>query len=154
YDLDRQLARITRPDTKLVDLGYDAAGRLDAVSFSRGAVGLGYDAATGHLNTITAPGSLSLAYEYDGGLLDAATWAGAIAGSIGRTYDDGFHTISQSVNGGNAVAFAYDLDSLLGQAGSLTLARNPQSALLTSATIGNVTDAWEHNGFGELAGHT
>ena len=149
YNADRELTRTTRPDSRLVDLAYDATGRLNALSFSRGDVGYGYDATTGHISSIAAPGGLSLAYGYDGALLGSTTWAGAIAGNVGRTYDNDFRMISQSINGGNTVGFSFDLDSLLSQVGSLTLARNVQNGLLTGTTLGNVTDTVGYNGFGE-----
>jgi RHS repeat-associated protein len=59
-----------------------------------------------------------------------------------------------SVNGANAVTYAYDADSLLRQAGSLVLNRDPETGLLSSTTLGNVTTSYTYNGFGELASMT
>ena len=58
-----------------------------------------------------------------------------------------------SVNGANPVAYDYDADSLLTQAGSLTLTRNAQNGLLTGTTLGSVTDSCSYNGFGEPTGY-
>jgi YD repeat-containing protein len=52
YNLDRQLDSIVRPDSITVALGYDAAGRPNAVSFDRGSLTLGYSNTTGNLNRI------------------------------------------------------------------------------------------------------
>ncbi len=149
HDADRQLTRTTRPDSQVVDLGYDAAGRPGTVTFSRGQLGYGYSATTGNLSSITAPDGLSVAYAYDGALVISTAFAGLVAGSVGRTYDNNFRIVSQSVNGGNPIAFSFDLDSLLAQGGSLTLARNAQNGLVTGTTLGNLTDGWGYNGFGE-----
>ena len=133
------MTRITRPDIQLVDLGYDAAGRLSAVTFSRGELGYVYDAVTGHLDSIGAPGGLSLAYAYDGALLRSTTWAGATAGNASLTYNNDLRMVSQSVNGANTIAFSYDFDGLLSQAGNLTLARGAERASHRDA-------AWKRDG--------
>ena len=68
---------------------------------------------------------------------------------MGRTYDNNFRVTALTVNGANAITYQYDADSLLIQAGDLTLARNPQNGLLTGTTLGSVADTWGYNGFGE-----
>ena len=62
-------------------------------------------------------------------------------------YDNNFRVTSRSINGANTINFGYDNDSLLTQAGALTLSRNPQNGLLTGTTLGNVTDSWTYNDF-------
>jgi RHS repeat-associated protein len=80
------------------------------------------------------------------------TWAGGgISGRVDRTYDDDLRLRTISVNGANAITYAYDADSLLRQAGSLVLNRDPSTGLLAGATLGNVTTSYGYNGFGELA---
>jgi len=59
-----------------------------------------------------------------------------------------------SVNGANPVNFSYDDDGLLVQAGSLTLTRDPQNGRLTGTTLGQVSDSWIYNGFGEAKTYT
>jgi len=56
---------------------------------------------------------------------------------------------SLSVNGGSPITLQYDADSLLTQAGDLTLSRDAQNGLLTGSILGSVTDAWGYNGFAE-----
>jgi RHS repeat-associated protein len=53
------------------------------------------------------------------------------------------------VNGANAIAFQYDEDSLLIQAGALSLTNDPQHGLLIASTLDEVTERWTYNGFGE-----
>src|SRR5207244_501876 len=71
-----------------------------------------------------------------------------------RTYDNNFRVTELKVNGGNSVAFGYDNDGLLTQAGNLTLTRDVQNGLITGTTLGNSTDTRTYNGFGELESFT
>jgi YD repeat-containing protein len=88
-----------------------------------------------------------------GALLTQTTWSGAVAGTVHRSYDNDFRVTTLSVNGGNPIAFQYDSDSLLTQAGNLTLSRNAQNGLLTGTVLGTVTDTMDYNAFGELASY-
>ena len=120
YNLDRQPTQITRPDGGLITANYDAAGRLDTLTTPAGQYGYSYDAA-GRLSGITAPGGMGLAYGYSGSLLASVTWSGGISGSVGYGYDDDFRVNSITVDGANPIAYQYDPDSLLIQAGDLSL---------------------------------
>lgn len=154
YNLDKQLTRVLRPDGEAVDLAYDTAGRLETLAVPEGVFTYGYDATTGNLSRIAAPDGGTLDFSYDGSLLTGAAWAGDIAGSVGFTYDNDFRVSSVTVDGADPVAYAYDPDSLLTQAGGLTLTRNAQNGLLTGSTLGTVADQWDYNGFGEPDGYT
>ncbi|WP_295433562.1 PKD domain-containing protein [uncultured Thiodictyon sp.] len=149
YNLDKQLTRVLRPDGLSVDLDYDTAGRLKTLTVPEGTLSYGYHATTGRLNRITAPDGGALGLTYDGSLLTGATWTGTVAGSIGFAYDNDLRVSSINVNGANPIAYQYDPDSLLTQAGALTLTRNAQHGLLTGSTLSRVTDTWTYNGFGE-----
>ncbi len=154
YNLDKQLTRVLRPDGLSIDLDYDSAGRLGTLSVPEGSFGYAYHATSGHLSRITAPDGGRLDFSYDGSLLTGAAWTGTIAGSVGFGYDNDFRVSSVSVNGANALAYTYDADSLLTQAGSLTLTRDPENGLLRGSTLGLVTDTWTYNPFGEPATYT
>jgi YD repeat-containing protein len=147
YNLDRQLTRVTRPDGKSIDVGYDFAGRPHSLTFSRGSVAYAYHPTTGNLVGILAPDGVSLTLGYDGGLLTAQNWSGPVAGSVGYTYDNNFRRTAITVNGANAIASSYDNDSLLTGVGGLSLSRNAQNGLLTGSTLGGVTEAFSYNGF-------
>ncbi len=154
YDADRALTTFTRPDGAAVAFAYDPAGRLTTTTASRGQVLTTYNATTGNVSGLTAPDGISLAHTYDGSLLTGTTWSGPVAGSVTRTFDTDFQVASQSVNGGNTVAFTYDPDSLLTGAGSLALTRNAQHGLLTGTTLGAVTDTRTYNSFAESLSYT
>ena len=155
YNLDKQLTTVTRPDGQTIQLGYEpTGGRLSTLTLPGAQVTTyAYDSTTGTLANVTAPGA-TLSYTYDGSLLKQTTWAGTVAGSVSRNYDNNFRITSQSVNGGNTIAFGYDNDSLLTSAGSLIITRSPQHGLITNTTVGTVTDARSYNTFGELSSYT
>ncbi|MGQ0811306.1 MAG: NHL domain-containing protein, partial [Nitrospiraceae bacterium] len=99
YNLDRQLTLVTRPDGQTIQLGYEpTGGRLSNLTLPGSVtINYAYSPTAGTLSSITAPGS-TLSYAYDGSLLKQTTWAGAIAGSVSRNYDNNFRITSQSVN--------------------------------------------------------
>ncbi len=155
YNLDRQLTTVTRPDGQTIQLGYEpTGGRLSTLTLPGSLVTTyAYDPTKGTLSSITAPGS-TLSYTYDGSLLKSTTWAGTVAGSVSRNYDNNFRITSQSVNGANTINFGYDNDSLLTSAGSLTITRSAQHGLITGTTLGTVTDTRGYSSFGELSSYT
>jgi RHS repeat-associated protein len=152
YNPDQQLTQVTRPDGQTLALDYAATtGRLTALTAPTGQTVFSYHPTTGNVSNITSPGGVGLSYTYDGSLLTGATWTGPVAGSVTRTYDTDFRIATESLTGENPITFQYDPDSLLTQAGSLTLTRHPQHGLLTGTTLGNVTDSLTYTTFGELA---
>jgi RHS repeat-associated protein len=153
YNLDKQLTQMARPDGASISLGYDNASRISSLTHPGGILSATYDPATGNLTRITAPGGVTTTYSYDGSLPTRDTWAGPISGTVGYIYDGDFRVVSQSVNGASTVSYQYDLDSLLIAVGDLTLTRNPQNGLLTSGTLGVVTDTVGYNSFGETTGY-
>jgi RHS repeat-associated protein len=154
FNLDRQLTTITRPDAQTLTYGYDTGGRLSTLTIPGGQYAYSYHATTGNLSGLSAPGGINLSFSYDGSLLTQTSWAGAIAGSVSQTYDNNFRIISQSINGANTINLTYDNDDLLTGAGTLTLARDAQTGLVTGTTLGGVTTAFTYNGFAEVTNHS
>ncbi len=150
YNVDRQPTQADRPDGESLTVDYDTAGRPESLTLPGRSVNYGYDASTGNLNSITVAGGEGVAYTYDGPLLETETWSGTVSGSVSRAYDDDLNIVSRAVNGGSAIAFQYDDDDLMTQAGALGLSYHPQNGLLTDATVGNVSSAYGYNGHGEL----
>jgi RHS repeat-associated protein len=149
YNLDQQLTSVTRPDGQVVTLGYDSAGRQNAMTTPGGTITYGYSSTNGNLTTINAPGGIDLSYSYDGSLVTGQTWSEPVAGSTSRTYDNSLRVSSTLVNGTNPIALQYDHDSLLVQAGTLTLSRDGQNGLVTGIALGSLTDTRAYNGFAE-----
>ena len=131
-----------------------AAGRLSTVTLPDGPLSYAYNPTTGKLTQVTAPDGGTLALTYAGSLLTNVAWSGTVSGQVGYSYDNDFRLSSVTVNGANPISFGYDADSLLTQAGALTLSHDAQNGLLTGSTLGNVTDTWSYNLFGEPASYS
>lgn len=153
YNADKQLTKVTRPDGGVLSYAYDAAGRLGTLTIPVGQYGYSYNAA-GQLGGIIAPSGVNLAYAYSGSLLTGVTWSGGISGSVGFGYDTDFRVKQVTVNGANPIAYQYDADSLLTQAGDLAFTRNAQNGLLTGTALGSVADSYTYNSFGEPIAYT
>ncbi len=159
YNADRALTRKTRPDGQVLDFDYDSGGgcncgRLSTLTLPTGVSSFAYDATTGKLTGVTAPGGIGLSYSYDGALLTGITWTGPVPGTIAHAYNNDFGVTAESVNGASSVNFAYDADGLFTTAGSLTLTRNAQYGLLTSTTLGGVTDSSSYNSLADLTDYS
>ncbi|NIU76997.1 MAG: hypothetical protein GWN71_26600, partial [Gammaproteobacteria bacterium] len=151
YNLDKQLTRVSRPDGTGIDLGYDAGGRLSAMTLPRGTVGYEYSPDTGQLAAITAPDGGGLGYTYDGFLPLTETWSGSVAGSVARAYSNDFRVTSEAVNDRDGVAFVYDDDGLMTRAGDLSISRDLSHGLPVETALRNVGSTNAYNRFGELA---
>ena len=151
YDADRQPLRVDRADGQGARFQYDAAGRLSLIGLALDDRRLGYDAA----NRLTSLTTLltSMTHDSDGGLPTSTTWSGAISGSVGRSFDGNFRLTALSVNGAS-LALTYDADGRLVQAGSLTLSRDPRNGLPTGTALGDASDTWSFNSFGEPIAYT
>ncbi|WP_438026079.1 hypothetical protein [Sorangium sp. So ce233] len=147
YDLDHLLTSSTRPgEPASVYTREPATGRLSQVTLplGMGNIGLAYHPTTGNLDSLTGPSGISLVFGYDGVLVTSRTWTGTGFGSgastVSWTYDNDFRIDSETVNGGAAASFGYDVDGFLNHAGGLTLHRHPQNGLYTGSTAGIISD--------------
>jgi RHS repeat-associated protein len=154
YDADRRLSLITRPDGGKIKYSYDHAGRLSSLVTPTETTNYGYSATTCNLISAGVPGGEQLTYGYNGPLLTTTSWTGTLAGNVSRVYNDNYWIASESIGGGNTVAFTYDNDGLLEKAGTLTLSHAPTNGLLNGTTLGAASDALTYNAFGELMVYT
>jgi len=156
YNKDRQPTQITKPGGISVTYSYDAVkGRLNTVTLPTGQIiGFLYNPATGKVSTVTAPDDTTVSFTYDGALLTGEAWSGAIVGSVTRAYDNDFRVSSLTITGGTVVSFQYDSDSLLTNAGAITISRSAQNGLLTGTALGAVNDTFSYNQFGEPASYS
>jgi RHS repeat-associated protein len=150
YNLDRQLTRIERPDGKTVALGYGLGGRLEQMTLARGQYRHDYHPATGQPIGITAPDGGTLAFGWDGFLPTSETWSGEVSGTVLRDYDNDFRLTDLDING-TSIAFGYDDDGLLTNAGDLSITRNSQHGLPTGTLLGSMATTRDYNEFGEPA---
>jgi RHS repeat-associated protein len=154
YNADRQITHVARSDGKTVSFTYDTAGRLDSMVTPTSATTYAYNTTTGNLASASITGGEDLTYAYNGSLLTESTWAGKVAGNVSLTYNNNFWVISRSINSGSAVAYSYDNDGLLSQAGTLSLTRTNTNGLISGTALALATDARTYNTFGELTGYT
>lgn len=165
YDLDRFLTTIARPDGIVVTHVPDAFERLSQVTTPQGSLGYSYSPGTGQLLSTTSPGGETTTFTYDGFLQKSIAWTGPVAGSITFGYNSDLRVTSQSLNGGTGLGFGYDADGLLTCAGastcpaagalSLTLDQPGQlNGRLSATSLGNVSDAYTYDSFGQLASYS
>jgi RHS repeat-associated protein len=154
-NLDKQPTVIHRPDGSTINFTYDSAGRLSTTTYpsvsGNVTVTRTYSPTTGKLTGVTTSDGQSLAYGYDGNLPTSTTWAGNVAGSVSRTFDSDFRMATESVNGANTVAFAYDNDGLLTSVDGLSITRDPSSGLITDTALSQVTDHRTYDAYGNVA---
>ncbi|MCC7077875.1 MAG: PKD domain-containing protein [Acidimicrobiia bacterium] len=156
HDLDGNPTGASHPngDTESVVLE-PGTDRLDTSGHNSGdgaysdTVSYGYDPTSGQLTSLAGTAT-SLTLAYAGlGLPVAATWGGAVTGTVGVGYDDSLRVDSTRVNG-DSIAYGYDDDDLLTSAGALTLDRDPASGALTGTTLGAVTTTSTFSTYGEI----
>jgi len=152
YDLDRKLEAVTLPGGITLTHARDAAGRLTQVSFPGGSVTRSYSPVTGKLVSITGPAGVSLGFTHDGHLLTDVTWSGAVSGTLHRVYNNDLRVTSETVNGGNAVAFGHDEDGLLTSAGPIALSRDAQNGRVTELSVGAVVETPTFDALGDVDG--
>ncbi len=152
YNKDRQLSQIIRPDGNTITPAYNQiTGKLESLITPLGQTDYAYHANSGKLNKIITADNQQLDYSYDGFLPKTSEWTGDINGIISQNYNNDFNLISRSINGKHNIAYSYDNDQLLTQAGDLVLGREAQKGgLLKSTTLGLQTTAQSYTAFAEL----
>lgn len=147
WNRDRQMTELRRAEGSVLR-GYDTFGRLTSLADPYDTVTYGYDSANRRTSASSASTmGASLTFTFDGSLPRLTTWTGGVAGTVERRYDH-LQRMNQLLVNGTSIAFGYDADSLLTQAGSTAYLRNAQNGLLASATTGNVTETWSYDSFG------
>lgn len=152
YDADQRITSVSLPGVGAVTYTYDAAGHLASVDHDAGATTYTYDAAERLVRSVS-PDGIALDFTYDGSLPIAATWSGAVSGSITASYDENLLVTSLAVND-QSIDYEYDDDGLLTAAGELTLTRDPTNGLLRGTSVEGLSAAFTYTPRGELASHT
>jgi RHS repeat-associated protein len=153
YDADRALTRVSLPDGQNVGFTRGPGGRIAQLALGSGpTLTYAYDPSTGLPTNIVSTTGDSLRFTYQGSFPTNVTWSGSITGSVAVTLNTDFQPASQTVNGASPIAFTYDHDTLLTQAGNLTLSRNT-NGFMTATTLGIVTDARQFDDRGLLTNY-
>ena len=148
YDLDRRLTRIDFASGGAVDLTHDTENRLLSVDTNDDDLTLTYVPGTTHVASISRSNGQTNAYTYDGFLPLSQSWSGVVSGNVSYDYDADFRIDSLSING-TVIAYGYDGDSLVTQAGDLSASRDPANGLLSGTVLDTISTTWGYNGFGE-----
>lgn len=148
YDLDGEPKATTHPDATTSQYQRDSSGRLSKLKAPWGDYDFGYEPATGQLKSATHGGQ-SHQWTYDGFLPTAESASGPVAGTVSYGFDDDFRIASVAVNG-SAVAYTFDADGLLTQAGTLVLTRNLTTGQLVSQSQGVVVSGWTYDAYGSV----
>jgi RHS repeat-associated protein len=157
FNLDRDLALITRPDGLTARFDYTGGGctcdRLNSIVQPRGTNVFSYHPLTGKPSAISTPDGASLLFSYAGNLLTTQTWTGSIVGSTSYTYDNEYDVASRRLTGGSNIVYQYDADKFLIRAGDLAITRSAQNGLISNTVLGTVTNSWSYNEFAEPTNH-
>ena len=152
YSADKSLTKITHSDGRSIALTYSQTGKLASQTLSNATLSFGYDSG-GTLTSINRSDGVKVELTHDGSLWTGSTWSNAITGSVKATYDSNLWLSSLTVNNASTVNFTYDDDGLLigasSSAGSMSVARDANTGLVTGTSLGNVTTSLIYNGFAE-----
>ena len=151
YNLDRQIVDVTLPSGAVIHHGYDAGGRLATVTTPRGTFTTSYDPVTHQIASTETPEGVVTSFVHDGSRLASVGWTGPVSGSVAWTHDANGRVTSQQVSGTDPVAFAYDGDGLLTQAGPLTITRDLLNGQTTGSSVGEVHHTVSHDTFGAIS---
>ncbi len=149
YDADGRLFNVLRPDGTSLSFAYDAAARISSVTMPGGLLSYVYSTTTGKLVGASGPGGQEVIYGYDGVLPTDEAWSGVVNGKVHWVYDKFLKPISESINGGNVVNYAYDDDGLLTKVGAMSLVPNASTGIVTSTTLHSVTDSLAYDTYGQ-----
>ncbi|GLS04988.1 hypothetical protein GCM10007860_21370 [Chitiniphilus shinanonensis] len=147
YNLDQQPTKVERPDGQAITYGYDAAGRLSNVESGERQIAYGY-LASGQLGSIASDG-IAQTFAYDGALLTGIQHSGPVTGELAFGYDN-FFRLKQMTVAGTDIAFGYDDDGLLTQAGALTVTRDAANGLPTGSTLDQIATSQQYDAYGQI----
>ena len=150
YDRDRRPLETIFPSGRVVRHTYDK-GLLSRTTTPEGEIDFGY-LCGGKIGTITARGE-GLSYTYDGSLLTSEKSSGGLNQSLSYRYNNDFQPV-EAVYAGAAIAYGYDADGLLTQAGDFTIARHAGNGLPLQVSGQGLEISRAFTGYGELAGQS
>ncbi|MCC5859763.1 MAG: DUF1566 domain-containing protein [Ectothiorhodospiraceae bacterium] len=146
YDRDRRLTAIQLPSGQRIEHMY-VGGQRVRTDTPEGPIDYTY--LCGSRTESVREGSESLHYGWNGTLLTGKTYQGLLNETIAFDYDNRFRLSGLSYAGAGT-SLAYDGDDLLTGIHGYVLQRDPGHGLPVEAADGAVTEAWRHNGYGEL----
>ena len=158
YDTERDVTQVNLPDGQSATFQYDLADRLEQAVLGAGPT-LTYQYVTnmgpGYFQkaAVTSSTGDAIQYAYTGPVMTGVSWSGTITGQVMTQLNTDLLPASQSVDG-SSVAYSYDADLLLTQAGGLGITRDPASGFVTGTSLGVVTDQRQYDDAGLLTNYT
>jgi RHS repeat-associated protein len=145
YDRDGDLKAVTGLGPKPVTLAYNRAGELTGLNFDQGTASASYNAITGLLSQAKDPDGVTTTFGYSGGLGDKLSWSGPVRGLVTDKYDANGLPVSETVDGGPAINFAYNGADNLTAVGPLAINQDAATGLITGSELGAVHTAYQYN---------
>jgi len=149
YTRDRQVAGMVRGDGSAITCLYDKTGQLSRVTWPEGSVGFVRDASRRVVAVQAGDGS-RMSYSWDGFLPLAESWSGAVSGTVSRTYDNQFRTVTLTVGSELTTGYQYDLDGAVSRVGDMMVNRDHQTGFITNSLLGAISETMAVDGFGEV----
>jgi RHS repeat-associated protein len=155
HDTQRHLTQVTFPDGQAMTLQRGQAGRIDALTAGSGPT-ITYQYSS--VNCLQPAALISssgdaIQFSYSGSLRTGVAWSGTVTGQVNVQFSTDLLPISQSING-SPIAYGYDHDMRLLQAGGLSITRDPVTGFVIGTSIGNATDARQFDDRGLLTNYT
>jgi RHS repeat-associated protein len=150
YDTQSQLARAKFPDGQTILLNWNADGNLTNIVLGSGpTLSAAYSTSSGQLAKLTSSTGDAMGFTQQGPLLSGVQWSGSVTGSVSIQFNNDLVPAIQTVGGASAVAFSYDGDLLLTNAGPLGLTRDT-NGFVTATSAGMVQDARAYDDLGRM----
>ncbi len=149
FDLDGLVTRWGHADSSQTIITRETSGRVKQVTTPWWVNEFSYTTSSGQVETATR-GSQRLDWKHDGFLVTEEKATGIASATSQWSYDSDFRRATHTI-GGVAIAYAYDNDSLLVQAGAATLAHTLSTGQLAAVAVGSVRTVVTPNEYGELA---
>ncbi len=143
------VTQLTRPGEEGVEVDYDRAGRVRAMTTPEGAVETTWDPETGGLSSVAAPSGSLVTFAHDGPLPAGQTWSGPVRGSVTAGYDADLRISSLRVDHQEPVLFGYDERGAVVSAGEMSLTRS-MDGLVRRTRLGDTETSTDLDGFGQV----
>jgi len=157
YDTEGNLTQVNLADGQAVALQRGMAGRVESMTLGAGptlTTQYGTNSGSGDFmptNILSTTGD-AIQLGYAGSFLTNVAWSGAITGQVSVQLNSDLLPASESVEG-STVAYTYDADDQLIQAGALSITRAPATGFITGTTVGNAADLRQFDDRGLLTNY-
>ena len=159
YDLNKNLKSIKFPSGEEVSYVRDEnKDQLKYIAHSRGKEIFTYVPQSSKVQKVTNYAGNSLSYQYDGNRITKETLSindrrthARIGMGVEFEQDNNLWLRKYIVNGSEELAYDYDKDGLVTQAGEATFSRNKQTGFVEKVNLETINENFSYNNYGELS---